>query len=90
MVRCQNRNECREITEQIGRNRLVEITCNPALPGFTASKIMWVRNNEPENYKSCTQILLPKDYIRYKLTGIAALEVSDASGMNLLDIKTRD
>lgn len=81
--------ECDEITERVGAKRLIEITANPALTGFTASKILWVRNNEPENYKKCRHILLPKDYIRFRLTGVYATEVSDASGMQLLDIKNR-
>ena len=81
--------ECAEITEKVGRERLIEITANPALTGFTASKILWVRNNEPENYARCAKILLPKDYVRYKLTGEFATEVSDASGMQLLDVPNR-
>ena len=81
--------ECKEIEDLIGHDRLIEITANPALEGFTASKIMWVKKHEPENYKRCKHILLPKDYIRYKLTGEYATEVSDASGMQLMDIKNR-
>lgn len=81
--------ECEEITEKIGRERLIEITANPALTGFTASKILWVRNHEPENYAKCRHILLPKDYVRYILTGEFATEVSDASGMQLLDVPNR-
>lgn len=81
--------ECKEIEEAIGHERLIEITANPALEGFTASKIMWVKNNEPEIYKKCRHILLPKDYIRLMLTGEYATEVSDASGMQLLDIANR-
>ena len=81
--------ECEEITEKVGAKRLIEITANPALTGFTASKILWVRNNEPENYAKCAKILLPKDYVRYKLTGEFATEVSDASGMQLLDVPNR-
>lgn len=81
--------ECVEITENVGEKRLIDITANPALTGFTASKILWVRNNEPEIYEKCRKILLPKDYIRYMLTGEFATEVSDASGMQLLDIKNR-
>lgn len=81
--------ECREIEERAGRERLIEITANPALEGFTASKILWVEKHEPDNYKRCKHILLPKDYIRLKLTGMYATEVSDASGMQLLDIKNR-
>ncbi len=81
--------ECGEITEKVGEKRLIEITANPALTGFTASKILWVKNHEPENYQRCRQILLPKDYIRYKLTGAFAAEMSDASGMQLLDVPRR-
>ena len=81
--------ECIEITEKVGAKRLIEITANPALTGFTASKILWVRNNEPEIYSKINKILLPKDYIRFMLTGVYATEVSDASGMQLLDIKKR-
>ncbi len=81
--------ECEEITEKVGAKRLVEITANPALTGFTASKILWVRNNEPDNYARCRHILLPKDYIRFMLTGVYATEVSDASGTLLLDVSKR-
>jgi xylulokinase len=81
--------QCEEITSLVGRERLIEITANPALTGFTASKILWVRENEPEIYAKCRHILLPKDYIRYMLTGEFATEVSDASGMQLLDIPHR-
>ncbi|WRS28156.1 xylulokinase [Oscillospiraceae bacterium MB08-C2-2] len=82
--------ECAEITDKVGAQRLIEITANPALTGFTASKILWVRNNEPELYARCRHILLPKDYIRYMLTGEFATEVSDASGMQLLDVGARN
>lgn len=81
--------ECAEITEKVGADRLISITANPALTGFTASKILWVRNNEPENYARCRHILLPKDYVRFMLTGVYATDVSDASGMQLLDIPKR-
>ena len=54
-----------EITEKVGHDRLIAITANPAITGFTAAKIMWVKNNEPENYEKCRHILLPKDYIRF-------------------------
>ena len=81
--------ECGEITSRVGPERLMRITANPALTGFTASKILWVRNHEPENYSRCAHILLPKDYIRYRLTGEFATDVSDASGMQLLDIPGR-
>ncbi|MBQ4066748.1 MAG: xylulokinase [Clostridia bacterium] len=91
IIWCDSRTaeECKQIEELVGHDRLIEITANPALAGFTASKIMWVKNHEPENYAKCAHILLPKDYIRYKLTGEFATEVSDASGMQLLDIPGR-
>jgi len=81
--------ECAEINERVGGPRLVELTANHALTSFTAGNILWVRNNEPENYKRCRHILLPKDYLRYKLTGTFGAEPSDASGMNLMDINKR-
>lgn len=92
IIWCDQRTEkeCKYITEVIGREELIRITGNPALTGFTLSKLLWIRNNEPENYKKINKILLPKDYIRFKLTGVFATEVSDASGMQMLDIKTRD
>ncbi len=81
--------QCEEITQRVGKERLIQITANPALTGFTASKILWVRENEPELYAQCAHILLPKDFVRYKLTGEFATEVSDASGMQLLDVPHR-
>lgn len=81
--------ECEELTQKIGKEWLIELSANPALPGFTGGKILWVRKHEPQIYENCRHILLPKDYIRYKLTGEFATEVSDASGMNLLDVPKR-
>lgn len=81
--------ECEEITEKVGKKRLIEITANPALTGFTASKILWVRKHEPELYAKCRHFLLAKDYIRYLLTGGFFTDVSDASGTQLLDVPRR-
>lgn len=81
--------ECDEITATVGAEKLIEITANPALTGFTLSKILWVKNNEPDIFEQCAKIMLPKDYVRYMLTGEFATEVSDASGMQLLDIANR-
>lgn len=81
--------ECSQINRLLGEKRVIEITANPPMTGFTASKILWVRNNEPEIYEKCAHILLPKDYIRYMLTGEFATEVSDAAGMQLMDIAAR-
>ncbi|MCA8988856.1 MAG: xylulokinase [Planctomycetaceae bacterium] len=83
--------ECAEI-EQLagGRKKLIQMVANPALTGFTAPKILWLRNHEPRNYEKLRQVLLPKDYIRYLLTGEFATEVSDASGTLLLNVAGRD
>ena len=81
--------ECDWITAQVGRENLVEYISNPVLTGFTAPKIVWLRNHERETYDRVVKVLLPKDYIRYKLTGVHATEVSDASGTALLDVKNR-
>ncbi len=91
IIWCDGRTEpeCAQITALVGYEKLIQITANPALPGFTASKIMWVKNHEPQNYQKCRHILLPKDYIRFMLTGEYATEVSDASGMQLLDVPNR-
>ncbi len=82
--------QCVEI-EKIagGRAKLIEMVSNPALTGFTAPKILWLRDNEPKKFEKCAQVLLPKDYIRYRLTEEYCTEVSDASGTLLLDVKKR-
>ena len=81
--------ECEWITETIGREKVVELTSNPVLTGFTAGKIVWLRNNEPEVYAKVRKVLLPKDYIRFRLTGEFATEVSDASGTSLFNVTKR-
>ena len=82
--------ECAEIEELMGgRDKLIAVTANPALTGFTAGKIRWVQKHEPEIYEKVAHILLPKDYVRLMLTGEYATEVSDASGMQLLDVPGR-
>lgn len=81
--------ECQDIYDAVGMERYLEITANPALTGFTAGKLLWVRRHQPDVYAKCRHILLPKDYIRYQLTGAFATEVSDASGMGLLDVPQR-
>ncbi len=81
--------QCDEITERVGFARLIELTGNRALTGFTAPKILWVRENEPEVYAQAAHVLLPKDFIRFVLTGDYVMDVSDASGTNLLDVANR-
>jgi xylulokinase len=91
LIWCDQRSQaqCDWITEHVGAQRLIELTCNPALTGFSAPKILWVRDNEPEVFARVRKFLLPKDYIRYKLTGEFASEVSDASGTSLFDVRRR-
>ncbi|MBI3831615.1 MAG: xylulokinase [Planctomycetes bacterium] len=82
--------ECDEITQRAGgRKALLKMVSNPALTGFTAPKILWVRNQEPRHYAKAAKALLPKDYVRFLLTGEYATEVSDASGTLLLDVAKR-
>src|SRR5262245_4742222 len=82
--------ECEEIERRAGgRAELIRMVANPALTGFTAPKILWLRNHEPKNFAKTATILLPKDEIRRRLTGEFATEVSDASGMLLLDVVNR-
>ena len=81
--------ECDEITQTIGKERLIELSANPALTGFAAGKILWVRKHEPEVYEKAAHILLPKDYVRYRLTGEYAANMSDASGTHLLSVSHR-
>ncbi|HEV3341725.1 MAG TPA: xylulokinase [Pirellulales bacterium] len=83
--------ECAEIERRAGgRRKLIKMVANPALTGFTAPKILWLRNQEPKNFERLRKVLLPKDEIRRRLTGEYATEVSDASGMLLLDVARRD
>ena len=82
--------ECEEITERAGgREQLIRMVANPALTGFTAPKILWLRNKEPKRFARLKNVLLPKDEIRRRLTGELATDVSDASGMLLLDVRKR-
>ena len=82
--------QCEVIRERIGRERLLEITGNDALPGFTAPKILWVQEHEPANWSKTRHILLPKDYVRYRLTGEHATDRADGSGTLLFDLVKRD
>lgn len=82
--------QCDEIRERLGKERLLQITGNDALTGFTAPKILWVQENEPQVYARVRHILLPKDYVRYQLTGGFAVDKADAAGTILMDIRRRD
>ncbi len=77
------------LNQQIGKEKLSALTANIAFAGFTAPKILWVKNKEPENFAKIAKIMLPKDYLAYRLTGSFCTDVSDASGMLLLDVKNR-
>ena len=81
--------ETEYLNEKIGKEKLSSYTGNIAFAGFTAPKILWIKNNEPENFKKIRKIMLPKDYLVYKLTGAFATDYSDASGMLLLDVKNK-
>ncbi|MFD3163432.1 xylulokinase [Herpetosiphon sp. NSE202] len=81
--------QCAQITERLGAQRLIELTGNRALTGFTAPKILWVQQHEPELYAQIAHILLPKDYVRYCMTGEFASDVADSAGTLLLDVRSR-
>ena len=82
--------ECDEITERVGAERLLELAGNPALTGFQAPKIRWLARHEPDAYARVAAVLLPKDYVRLRLTGERATDASDAAGTLLLDVRARD
>lgn len=81
--------ECDYLNNVIGKNKLSEYTANISFTGFTAPKILWIKNNEPENFEKIKKIMLPKDYLAYKLSGTFCTDVSDASGMLLFDVKNK-
>ncbi|MFW5995837.1 MAG: xylulokinase [Halanaerobiaceae bacterium] len=83
--------QCEEIYELVGGlENLIDMVSNPALEGFTAPKILWLRENEPENFERVDKVLLPKDYIRFRLTGELNTEVSDGAGTLLMDVEEKD
>jgi xylulokinase len=91
LIWCDVRTEpqCRELTAKIGADRIIQLTCNPALPNFTLTKFLWVRENEPDNWKRVRSVMLPKDYVRFRLTGERAIDMADASGTLMLDVAHR-
>lgn len=82
--------QCEKITEALGEERLIQLAGNPALTGFQAPKVLWLRDEEPENYEKVSHVLLPKDYVRLRLTGEYATDASDAAGTLFLDVGNRD
>lgn len=91
LIWCDQRTDaqCDWLHERIGRKRLIELTCNPALPNFTLTKLLWVRDHEPEIFARIAHVLCPKDYVRFRLTGVYAMDVQEASGTLLLDVTHR-
>jgi xylulokinase len=91
LIWCDQRTagQCDRLTAQVGRARLLELTLNPALTGFTLPKLLWVRDHEPEAWAQTRRVLLPKDYVRLRLTGEHATDVTDASGTLLFDVAAR-
>ncbi|MFI5071800.1 MAG: xylulokinase [Terriglobales bacterium] len=91
LIWCDVRTEkqCEELTRKIGAERLIQLTCNPALPNFTLTKLLWVRENEPDNWARVRSVMLPKDYVRLRLTGEKSTDVADASGTLMLDVAKR-
>jgi xylulokinase len=91
LIWCDVRTEkqCRDLTERVGAEQLIHLTCNPALANFTVTKLLWTRENEPQNWKRVRSVLLPKDYVRFRLTGEKTTDVADASGTLVLDVAHR-
>ena len=91
LIWCDQRTqpECNWLTEKIGFERLIELTCNPALPNFTLTKLLWVRTHQPEVFAKIAHVMCPKDYVRYKMTGEFAMDMQEASGTLLLDVTHR-
>jgi xylulokinase len=91
LIWCDQRTEkeCRAIAERVGAKRVIELVANPALTGFTLPKIWWVRAHEPQVWSRVRSVMLPKDYVRFKLTGARATDVTDASGTLLFDVVNR-
>jgi xylulokinase len=91
LIWCDQRTDAqsKELERTIGLDRLIQLTCNPPLTNFTLTKLLWVRENEPKNWQRVRKIMLPKDYVRLRLTGESAIDVADASGTLLLDVANR-
>ncbi len=91
LIWCDVRTEeqCRQLAQKIGRDKIIQLTCNPPLTNFTLTKFLWVRQYEPENWKRVRSVMLPKDYVRFRLTGDRAIDMADASGTLMLDVVHR-
>lgn len=91
LIWCDQRtaSECAELTEKIGAERLIELVANPALPNFTLPKLIWTRANLPDQWARVRSVMLPKDYVRLKLSGVKATDVADGAGTLMLDVANR-
>src|SRR5262249_3648412 len=91
IIWCDQRSEKQgeELSQIFGRENLIQLTCNPPLTNFTFTKLLWVREPEPENWERVAHVMLPKDYVRFRLTGERAIDMADASGTLLLDVANR-
>jgi len=91
IIWCDQRSEaqCRELEEIFGRDTLIRLTCNPPLTNLTLTKLLWLRESEPKNWERVAHVMLPKDYVRFRLTGERAIDMADASGTLLLDVANR-
>ena len=91
LIWCDQRTgpQVEELSNLFGVDRLIQLTCNPPLTNFTLTKLLWVRENEPQNWQRVSHVMLPKDYVRFRLTGERAIDMADASGTLLLDVAKR-
>jgi xylulokinase len=91
LIWCDQRTQaqCDWLNSKLGERKIIELTCNPALTNFTLTKLLWVRDNEPELWKRFRRVLLPKDYVRFRMSGEHAIDVADASGTLMLDVAHR-
>src|SRR5690349_20042488 len=91
LIWCDQRSDpqSRELEQMFGRDALIRLTCNPPLTNFTLTKFLWVRENEPQKWARVAHVMLPKDYVRFRLTGERAIDMADASGTLLLDVTNR-
>src|SRR5207247_333533 len=91
LIWCDQRtqSQCDWLNSKLGESKIIDLTCNPALTNFTLTKLLWVRDNEPELWKHFRRMLLPKDYVRFRLSGEHAIDVAEASGTLMLDVAHR-
>ena len=91
LIWCDQRTQaqCDWLNSKLGERKIIELTCNPALTNFTLTKLLWVRDTEPDIWRRFRRVLLPKDYVRFRMTGEHAMDVAEASGTLMLDVAHR-